>query len=162
MRVLKARRWYLVGVGVVVALIGAAFAYASQSSIPDASGEFHGCYLSGGNASGQLRVIDYPSAQCKNGETLIHWSATGPSGPPGPSGATNVVVRYGNFSTVSVASCATGERPTGGGYSSTDAFVVASMPGIGAGATPDGGTPTGWLVLAVTGPVQAYVVCASP
>jgi hypothetical protein len=88
MRVLKARRWYLVGAGLLVALIGAAFAYASHSSIPNSSGEFYGCYVTGGKLPGQLRVIDYPSVQCRNGETLIHWSASGPSGPSGPSGAT--------------------------------------------------------------------------
>lgn len=69
----------LVGVA-LLALGGVAYA-----SIPDAGGVIHGCY---GNSNGQLRVIDTPSASCKNNETAITWSQSGPAGPQGPTGAT--------------------------------------------------------------------------
>jgi hypothetical protein len=106
--------------------------------------------------NGSLLVEDFKTGQIPQGPN----GDKGDKGDKGDPGATKVVVRYGNTDQVSVANCAAGERPTGGGYS-TGGTVTRSLPGNGAGQTPDGGAPTGWLVLA-SAPTQAYVVCASP
>lgn len=66
--------------GLVLLSASAAFA-----SIPDAGGVIHGCYDS---VNGQLRVIDDSTQTCRQAETAIQWSQTGPRGPQGPIGAT--------------------------------------------------------------------------
>jgi Collagen triple helix repeat (20 copies) len=87
----------------------------------------------------------------------------GPAGPQGPPGATTVTV----LSSASVptgtasVSCPPGEKATGGGGSSTNGFLVNSLP------TPVTGTPTGWTAeaeLANGSPasVEAWVICAAP
>ena len=55
------------------------------AAIPSSSdGEITGCY---GKSNGQLRVIDAQAGeQCKNNETRLTWSQTGPQGPPGSEG----------------------------------------------------------------------------
>ena len=53
------------------------------ASIPDGSGVFHGCY---NKKSGQLRIIDSPSASCRHNEIAISWSQTGPPGIQGLKG----------------------------------------------------------------------------
>ena len=54
------------------------------ANIPDSSGVFTGCY----NKAGNLRIIDAAVGQtCKQNETEITWSQTGPQGPQGPQGA---------------------------------------------------------------------------
>jgi hypothetical protein len=53
-----------------------------HATIPDSGGVIHGCYL---NNSGTLRVVDDPST-CKNNETAMAWSQTGPQGQQGPQG----------------------------------------------------------------------------
>ncbi len=56
-----------------------------RASIPDLNGTYHGCLKS----NGQIKLID-PSAgeSCKNNETAVTWSQTGPQGPVGPAGPT--------------------------------------------------------------------------
>jgi hypothetical protein len=54
----------------------------ATGAIPDASGVIHGCY----DPQGALRVIDPASSSCKNNETALNWSQTGPAGPTGPNG----------------------------------------------------------------------------
>jgi hypothetical protein len=50
-------------------------------AIPDSGGVIHGCYLSNGN----LRVVEHDT-DCRNSETALDWSQTGPTGPQGPAG----------------------------------------------------------------------------
>jgi hypothetical protein len=67
-----------------VAALGAGIAYAA---IPDAAGVIHGCYRTSlDDEKGQLRVVS-EAENCRNNETPIQWSQTGPAGPPGPPGA---------------------------------------------------------------------------
>jgi hypothetical protein len=175
------RRWALLPAVCGGLLVSAGIAYAT---IPDASGQYHACVLSG---LGQVRIIDHDTgANCKTSEQHVHWSQvgppgpqgdTGPQGPPGPEGAqglqgpagpTNLVIREGptsDFGGTSVASCNAGERATGGGGSAFGAVdpgdngLRVSFP------TPlvVGGTPTGWRVVGETPNtiVKAFVVCAS-
>lgn len=58
-------------------------ATAVVASIPDSAGVIHGCYNS---QTGNVRVIDSPTATCRNDETAIQWNQTGPQGPQGPGG----------------------------------------------------------------------------
>jgi hypothetical protein len=103
--------------------------------------------------------------------------AQGQAGPQGPAGATNVVSRSatgplvspGNIGTV-IASCAAGERATGGGWAFAegtfrDTLVETSQPVSDAGGVPRqwyvrywNNTNTGSSNLALVG----YVLCASP
>jgi hypothetical protein len=73
-------RGLLIAAGIAVLVIGAGVAYAT---IPDSAGVIHGCY----DNKGALRVIDPSSGgACKNNETSLSWSQTGPQGPPGQDG----------------------------------------------------------------------------
>ena len=74
-------RGLLIAAAIAVLAIGAGVAYAT---IPDPSGVIHGCY----DNKGAVRVID-PSTggACKNNETALNWSQTGPQGSQGPQGA---------------------------------------------------------------------------
>lgn len=68
---------------IAVVLLGAGgIAYAT---IPSGAGVINGCYQ---KVNGQLRVIDAASASCRNDETPLSWSQTGPAGTPGPAGPT--------------------------------------------------------------------------
>jgi hypothetical protein len=67
-------------IAVAIVLLGTGLVSAA---ITDQGGVFHGCYAKSG---GTLRVIDSPRESCKNSETLISWSAVGPTGPIGPQG----------------------------------------------------------------------------
>ncbi len=85
----------------------------------------------------------------------------GAQGPRGPAGATNVVVRTANGIGTATASCAAGERATGGGGDAVTggSFLYQSRP--------EGSPPTEWRVRGeeVDGTdtsVTAYVLCASP
>jgi hypothetical protein len=115
----------LLTVGVIAVLaIGAGVGYAS---IPDSVGVIHGCY----DNKGTLRVIDTQAGgACKNNETPISWSQSGPQGPPGENGTngTNGVSGYeqvaGSDVTLnqtigeqsSVVFCPAGKKVIGGGY----------------------------------------------
>ena len=77
-----------------VAALGAGGAFAA-AAIPGADGTITGCYTSGGNAQGNLRVID-EGESCSKAETQIKWNQKGvpgdrgpegPIGPQGPEGA---------------------------------------------------------------------------
>jgi hypothetical protein len=62
---------------------GVAFA---TGAIPGSDGVIHGCYNTN---NGQLRVVD-AATSCKNPETAIQWSQTGPQGPQGIQGPQGV------------------------------------------------------------------------
>lgn len=69
-----------VGGSMLVLLAGG----VAVASIPDGSGVIHGCYTSN---NGQLRIIDTAEGDsCRNSETAISWSQTGPPGPQGIQG----------------------------------------------------------------------------
>ena len=107
--------------------------------------------------------------------------ATGPQGPKGDTGsqgsagATNVTIRTGAAVTVpttgsrtatATASCNTGEKATGGGYTAGRREITAyeDQPTASAGSTP-----TGWKVTSYnagsgnnSNTLTAYVICAAP
>jgi hypothetical protein len=60
------------------------------AAIPSSTGEFHACVKIHGEASGNLRAIDYEEGEsCRSNEELVVWSQEGPPGPaggPGPAG----------------------------------------------------------------------------
>src|SRR6185437_15491739 len=59
----------------------------AAASIPGTGGVIHGCYNTGANPSGQLRVIDTSKgATCSKNEQQLDWNQTGPQGPRGPQG----------------------------------------------------------------------------
>lgn len=65
------------------ALISSSVAIAvAANPYTDAQGMYHGCVNA---SSGQLRVLA-AGETCKNGETAIDWSQTGPPGPQGIQG----------------------------------------------------------------------------
>jgi hypothetical protein len=89
------RRAAVVG-GLVLTIAGGAVAFAVGAGIPDANGVLHGCYATpakedgedatgGEGRSGQLRLVADPT-DCRNGETAIAWSVTGPAGAIGAKG----------------------------------------------------------------------------
>ena len=74
-------------VGAASALVGVQVGNAASNGdgpIPDSTGVIHACY----NAqNGQTRLVT-SAADCKNPETALQWSQTGPQGQKGDSGAT--------------------------------------------------------------------------
>ncbi len=81
-RTLLRRYWrMLLAAGVLATLVGIVHA-----SIPDSGGVVNACYQ---NNNGALRVVDNP-ATCKNNETPLAWSQTGPQGLQGPQGAQGI------------------------------------------------------------------------
>jgi hypothetical protein len=82
-RVLRRRT----GLLILVAVAGLAAGGIAYATIPDDSGVFHACVK---DVSGNVRLIDPGSAgeagQCKDNETAVSWSETGPTGPQGTTG----------------------------------------------------------------------------
>jgi hypothetical protein len=130
MNIRISRRAAALLVSAVAVAIGGSYAYAS---IPDSAGVIHGCYDKNG-----LRVIDPvidPSsgAACKNNETSLDWSQSGPQGPPGQDGTdgTNGADGVSGYELVTstgplpggdpgtgqidFVSCPAGKKVTGGG-----------------------------------------------
>ena len=86
---------------IACAALAGGVAYAA---IPDGNGVIHGCYNTGANPSGALRVIDTEAgAKCAKNEKPLAWNQqgpkgdkgdqgdpgpAGPAGPAGPTGAT--------------------------------------------------------------------------
>jgi hypothetical protein len=80
-RMSRRGRWTLLLAACGALLVSAGVAYAT---IPDASGQYHACVLSG---IGQVRIIDHDAGQnCKENEQHVHWNQVGPPGAPGPAG----------------------------------------------------------------------------
>jgi hypothetical protein len=126
MNIRISRRAAALLVSAVAVAIGGSYAYAS---IPDSAGVIHGCYDKNG-----LRVIDPSSgAACKNNETSLDWSQSGPQGPPGQDGTdgTNGADGVSGYELVTstgplpggdpgtgqidFVSCPAGKKVTGGG-----------------------------------------------
>ncbi len=87
-RALESGRWRLLTIAAVALAASAGLAAVGYASIPDGNGTIHGCYK---NDKGDLRVIDPAASKkdqssCKNDETALNWSQTGPQGPAGPQG----------------------------------------------------------------------------
>src|SRR6478735_2266515 len=84
---ISSHRAQLVTAAVLLAgVAGSGVAFAASSSIPDATGVIHGCYLTN---TGALRIINTDAGQsCKSNELALQWSQTGPPGPKGDTGAT--------------------------------------------------------------------------
>lgn len=97
----------------------------------------------------------------------------GPAGPPGPAGATTVRIRTGSgiaqahLSGFAAASCAPGERATGGGgFASGQPDLTLTQSGP-APQLADGETPTGWFVTydnsgGQNRAIVAFAICAAP
>ena len=155
MQVTISRRAAALFVAAVVLALGATYAYAS---IPDSGGVIHGCYVS----NGQLRVID-PSngGACKNSETGLNWSQTGPQGPQGVQGPQGLQGPKGDPATIDnlktivvrkdfpigtfdiqqgTVTCPAGSVVTGGSFFFGDGDVPISQP-----------SGNGWTVEASSG-----------
>jgi hypothetical protein len=136
--------------------IAAGVAYAA---IPDSAGVIRGCY----DKNGGLRVID-PStgSACKNSETALDWSQTGPQGMPGQDGTngtngTNGVSGwelkkadfplpsegdgYSGTAQSDEVSCSPGKKILGGGIT-TDSWVNSIVRYSGPNASG-----TKWMVI---------------
>jgi hypothetical protein len=53
------------------------------ATIPDSAGVIHTCYS---QSTGTWRPVDYPTARCKSGETLLDLNQKGVKGDTGPQG----------------------------------------------------------------------------
>lgn len=134
---------------------GATVAFAS---IPGGNGVIHGCYL---KSNGNLKVVDSATQTCRRDETALNWNQTGPAGPStaGPAGL-DVVIVDGPGGDRSVAYCPA-DHPyvLGGGYSTYNYEVIASLP-VGS----EGSSGNGWEVQTVDfpngSPASAYAICA--
>ena len=76
------------GVLLLVAAAGLAAGGIAYATIPGGDGVFHACVK---DANGNVRLVD-PSAPgksggCRDNETAVSWSQTGPPGPPGAPGS---------------------------------------------------------------------------
>ena len=124
-----ARRVLVLSFGLIALAAGIAYA-----TIPDSAGVIHGCY---GN-TGQLRVIDPSNGDaCKNNETGLDWSKTGPQGPPGQDG-TNGTNGVSGWEIVQFAG---NLPPEGDGYVGTAQGITVNCPAgkkiLGGGVTTD-------------------------
>ena len=101
---------------------------------------------------------------------------SGPTGPQGPSGVANAeyivgppaVMSFPGGSPIPIVTgvtCPTGKKASGGGYTFDGPpgglDVFASVP-TGAPSSPNSWTVRGWLILAGTFRLNAYVVCVGP
>jgi hypothetical protein len=80
---LNRSRTLILTVALAATLALAGGAALATGAIPGADGVIHGCYNA---TNGQLRVIGSGSDSCKDHETAIQWSQTGPQGPQGIQG----------------------------------------------------------------------------
>jgi hypothetical protein len=74
-----------VPVALVASLVAGGAAFAGATGIIGADGKINGCYRSGGDQQGQLRLVSDADA-CRPNEEPISWSQAGPTGPQGPQG----------------------------------------------------------------------------
>jgi hypothetical protein len=108
----RSSAWRLAALAATVT-VGITPAFAAQASAQ----AIHGCY---NNKSGRLRVVK-AGQSCKEDETAIHWSRTGPAGAAGSAGA---------------------EGPEGrrGATGSAGAQGAAGVPGVAGATGPTGAT----------------------
>jgi Collagen triple helix repeat (20 copies) len=171
----------------LLALAGSAYA---ATAIPSPGGVIHSCYRKRGGglrvvpAGARCSRRERPLAFDQRGPRGLpgprgaqglrglrgRTGAQGAKGAPGTNGATNVQVRTAGPTSLPAdgaehdypATCASGERATGGGYTLSAAVgtPVASRP------SPTSGVPTGWdvrMATSTTGAtIDVYVICASP
>jgi Collagen triple helix repeat (20 copies) len=81
----KAALVLVVAMGALCVLNVASFALAK---VKDDAGVVHACVKADTPSNGQVRIID-PADTCKQNETSLEWSVSGPAGPqglPGPKG----------------------------------------------------------------------------
>ena len=76
-----------VPVALVASLVAGGAAFAGATGIVGADGKINGCYRSGGDQQGQLRLVSDADA-CRANEEAISWNQVGPQGLPGPQGPT--------------------------------------------------------------------------
>jgi hypothetical protein len=120
-------------------------------------------------ASGILKIVA-AGQECGPSENALAWNVAGPPGPPGPPGASGLanVQAYseqGTGSSVRVF-CPAGTIVVGGGaVSHTPSLaLIQSFPITATGENANGPFLAGWQAAPVdwAGPVQAFVLCASP
>ncbi len=81
---MRRSKWVGVVGGVTLAMLAGAVSL-TWAAIPGTDGVISSCYS---QSTATWRPIDYPTQKCKNGETRLFWSQTGPQGPTGPEGPT--------------------------------------------------------------------------
>jgi hypothetical protein len=117
----------------ITAALGISFgAGVALASIPDSSGEIHGCY----GKNGDLRVIDPVSGNCRGEETALNWSQGGPIGPqgaPGLQGPQGPQGPAGNAPPINVVSTYT---PDTSPLSVTATFATQLGPTLEVSASP--------------------------
>ena len=69
----------------VASLVAGGAAFAGATGIVGADGKINGCYRSGGDQQGQLRLVSDSDA-CRPNEEPISWNQAGQAGPQGPQG----------------------------------------------------------------------------
>jgi hypothetical protein len=80
----RRRRFLIPGVLAVALVVGVGIA---TGAIPGSDGVIHGCYNTGSNPSGQLRVIDAAAgAKCAKNEKVLDFNQQGPKGDKGDKG----------------------------------------------------------------------------
>lgn len=62
----------------------AALGGVAWATIPDSAGVIHGCIDA---ASGNLKVVDFPTTNCPGGDVPLNWNQQGPPGAPGSQGS---------------------------------------------------------------------------
>lgn len=101
-RTTRSRRWRLLIPG-MLAVVGLVVGVGvAAGAIPGSDGVVHGCYNTGSNPSGQLRVIDPAAgAKCSKNEKPLDFNQEGPKGDqgiqgvPGASGTSTVYTASG-------------------------------------------------------------------
>jgi hypothetical protein len=166
-----------------VALGGSAYAVGKLDGDSIAKRSIPGNRLEKGSVGTKevkdLLAKDFKKGQLPAGPRGLQ-GIQGIQGVQGPSGATNVVVRLsspqafpGTGAVAPVATCATGERATGGGLISSsttngDATVGSHPTAAGGGVAAEGDTPVGWrsVYQASAGNasrvITTYAICAKP
>lgn len=80
------RRLLIPGMLAVALVVGVGIA---AGTIPGSDGVIHGCYNTGSNPSGQVRVVDAAAGgKCTKNEKSLDFNQTGPRGATGATGAT--------------------------------------------------------------------------
>ena len=129
---ISSHRAQLVTAAVLLAgVAGSGVAFAASSSIPDATGVIHGCYLTN---TGALRVINTDAGQsCKSNELALQWSQTGPPGPKGDTGATGPEGPKGDTGATGAVGPDSRAGPSGaqGAKGNTGAIGPTGRPGHG-------------------------------
>jgi hypothetical protein len=129
MRSTRSRRAGIATLASVGVLTAAGVAYAA---IPGSDGVINGCYNTGSNPSGQLRVIDAAAGgKCSKNETALSFNQQGPegdkgdTGPQGPKGDTGATGPKGETGATGATGPAGPQGPAGpAGAATPPAYAI--------------------------------------